>query len=191
MSGPSLQPVSELLARWEAGHQEALHALVPLIYAELHRLAHHYLQNERRGHTLQSTALVHEAFLRLVNQGHHHIANRRHFFAISARLMRQVLVQHARGRDAVKRDGGLKLTLDDAVLPARKRSVDLIALDDALSELARLDPQLSEIVELRFFGGLSISETARALHLSSATVKRYWAIARAWLHDEMNSTASQ
>jgi RNA polymerase sigma factor (TIGR02999 family) len=181
----SFKPVSELLAKWEAGEREALHALVPLIYRDLRRQAHRYLRDERPGHTLQTTALVHEAFLRLHHKGPKHYENRAHFFAISAQLMRQILVDHARARKAAKRDGGARLTLEDATGLMPSRSVDLIELDGALKSLARLDTQQSLIVELRFFGGLSIEETSQVLGISPATVKRDWATARVWLHREM------
>ena len=178
--------VSELLANWHAGDDEALRAVIPLVYDELRRLAHRYLLNERPGHTLQSTALVHEAYLRIEKQGVAQFKNREHFLAICAQLMRQILVEYARSRNAAKRDGGYRLTLDDS-LAFKTRSVDLVALDDALNELAKLDQQQSRIVELRFFGGLSIEETARALNLSPTTVKRHWASARLWLHHEMKA----
>ena len=182
-----LQPktVSRLLANWHAGDEDALRAAVPLVYDELRRIAHHYLQNERPGHTLQSTALVHEAYLRLEKQGAAQFQNREHFLAICAQLMRQILVEYARNRKAAKRDGGFRLTLDDT-LEFKARSVDMVALDDALNELAKLDQQQSHIVELRFFGGLSIEETSRALNLSPTTVKRQWATARLWLHHQMS-----
>jgi len=183
------ESVGDLLARWEAGDEEALRQLLPLIYKELHRIAHQHLRKERPDHTLQSTALVHEAYLRFVRQGPAHFENREHFFAISAQLMRQILTEHARRRRAAKRDGGFKLTLDAAGALTRKRGVDLLALDDALNELARLDPQQSRIVEMRFFGGLSIEETAQVMGISSATVKRYWATARVWLHRQMSKAA--
>lgn len=183
------QAVSELLAKWQGGDEEALHVLVPLVYNELRRVAHHYLQQERSGHTLQSTALVHEAYLRLAKQGPAHLDNRAHFFAIAAQLMRQVLVDYARTRRAAKRNLGQKITWDDAITWARKRTPDLIALDDALNELARLDTKQSRIVELRFFGGLSIEETSQVLAVSPATVKREWTSARAWLHREMKRGA--
>lgn len=135
---------------------------------------------------MQSAALVHEAYLRLVDCDSVHWQNRAQFFGLAAQLMRQVLVDHARARNAAKRDGGIRLTLQDALSFSKKRSVDLIALDDALNELAQLDTQQSQIVELRFFGGLSIDETAEALGISSATVKRHWSTARVWLHHEMS-----
>jgi RNA polymerase sigma factor (TIGR02999 family) len=177
------KPVSELLANWHAGDEEAFRAALPLVYDELRRIAHHYLQKERPGHTLQSTALVHEAYLRL-EKGAARFQNREHFLAICAQLMRQILVDYARSRNAARRDGGFRLTLDDA-LAFRTRSVDMVALDDALNELAKLNPQQSRIVELRFFGGLSIEETSRVLNLSPTTVKKYWAMARLWLHHQM------
>ncbi len=144
--------VSELLVKCRAGDQKALETLVPLVYKELRRLAHKYLLKERPGHTLQTTGLVHEAYLRLQAQGTPYFENRAHFFAISAQLMRQVLVEYARSRNAAKRDWGYRLTLDDAVNLAKSRSLDLVALDDALNGLAQLDPRQSRIVELRFFG---------------------------------------
>jgi RNA polymerase sigma factor (TIGR02999 family) len=179
--------VSELLARWQAGDDEALRDIVPLVYDELRRVAHHYLRKERPDHTLQSTALVHEAYLRLEKQGAAPFENREHLLAICAQLMRQILVEYARKRHAAKRDGGYRLTLDG--LAFKSRSVDMVALDDALNELAKLDRQQSRIVELRFFGGLSIEETSRVLNLSPMTVKRHWATARLWLHHQMAKAA--
>jgi RNA polymerase sigma factor (TIGR02999 family) len=179
--------VTKLLADWHAGDDEALRALIPLVYGELRHVAHHYLQRERPDHTLQSTALVHEALSAAGKQGAGHFQNREHFLAICAQLMRQILVEHARSRRAAKRDGGFRLTLDDA-LAFKARHVDLVALDDALNQLAKLDEQQSRIVELRFFGGLSIEETSRALNLSPTTVKRHWASARLWLHHQMKAT---
>lgn len=182
---PAFDPVSELLAKWEAGDREALNSLVPRIYRELRRQAHRYLRYERPGHTLQTTALVHEAYLRLHDKGPAHYENRAHFFAISAQLMRQILVDHARSRKAAKRNGGARLTLEDVTGMVPTRSVDLIELDDALKSLAQLDEQQSLVVELRFFGGLSIEETSQVLRISPATVKRDWATARVWLHRNM------
>jgi RNA polymerase sigma factor (TIGR02999 family) len=180
------------LARWQAGDEEALRAIIPLVYDELRRLAHRYLQKERPGHTLQSTALVHEAYVRLVKQEGGNVQNRAHFFAICAQLMRQILVEYARSRHAAKRDAGYRVTLSDAVALVKNtsRNVDLVALDEALEKLAKLDPQQSRIVELRFFGGLSIEETSRVLAISPATVKRDWFTAKAWLHHEMSRTAA-
>ncbi|MFZ0761004.1 MAG: sigma-70 family RNA polymerase sigma factor [Candidatus Sulfotelmatobacter sp.] len=188
MSDLRPKTVSKLLANWHAGDDEALRAAVPLVYDELRRVAHHYLRNERPGHTLQSTALVHEAYLRLEKQGAAEFKNREHFLAICAQLMRQILVDYARSRNAARRDGGYRLTLDDS-LAFKTRSVDMVALDDALNELAKLDQQQSRIVELRFFGGLSIEETSRALNLSPTTVKKHWAMARLWLHHQMAKAA--
>jgi RNA polymerase sigma factor (TIGR02999 family) len=188
--GVQLEPlpsetVSKLLANWHAGDEQALHVVLPLVYDELRRAAHRYLRNERPDHTLQSTALVHEAYLRLEKQGAAQFQNRAHFLAICAQLMRQILVEYARNRNAAKRDGGYRLTLDDN-LAFKTRSVDMVALDDALKELAKLDQKQSQIVELRFFGGLSIEETSDALNLSPTTVKRHWATARLWLHHQMS-----
>ena len=177
--------VSTLLANWYAGDEEAWRAAVPLVYDELRQAAHHYLRNERPDHTLQSTALVHEAYLRLEKQGAAEFKNREHFLAICAQLMRQILVEYARSRNAAKRDGGYRLTLDESVA-FKTLGVDMVTLDDALNELAKLDQKQSQIVELRFFGGLSIEETSRALNLSPNTVKRHWATARLWLHHQMN-----
>jgi RNA polymerase sigma factor (TIGR02999 family) len=179
--------VSELLANWQAGDDEALRAALPLVYDELRRVAHHHLQKERPDHTLQSTALVHETYLRLEKQGAGQFQNREHFVAVCAQLMRQILVEYARSRNAAKRDGGYRLTLDDG-LAFKTRSVDMVALDDALNELAKLDALQSRIVELRFFGGLSIEETSRVLNISPTTVKRYWTTARLWLHHELSKS---
>jgi RNA polymerase sigma factor (TIGR02999 family) len=179
--------ISQLLARWREGDHEALQTLVPLLYDELRRLAHQNLRKARPDHTLQTTALVHEAYLRLDKQHAPHFQNRDHFVAICALLMRQILTGYERTRRAAKRGGGgTAITLDDAGLAEKQRTLDLIALDDALNGLARLDPQQSQIVELRFFGGLSIEETAKLLELSPATIKRHWATARVWLHRELN-----
>lgn len=189
MTGVSSKSVSQLLVKWRDGDQEALRALVPLVYTELRRLAHHYLQGENPGHTLDSTALVHEAYLRLAERSPLQLQNRLHFFAVASHLMRQILVDYARRRRRVKRGGGHKLTWDEAVFLPGVRNLDLVALDVALNELSRLDAQQSKIVELRFFGGLSIAQTADILGVSPATVKREWATARVWLHREMSRTA--
>jgi RNA polymerase sigma factor (TIGR02999 family) len=181
----SPKSISLLLERWRAGDDEALRAVLPRVYDELRRLAHLYMRQERPEHTLQSIALVHEAYLRLEKQGAATFNGRAHFVAICAQLMRQILVEYARSHRAAKRDGGVRLELDDAVA-FRSRNLDLVALDDALAELYKLDPQQSRIVELRFFGGLSIEESARVLKLSPATVKRHWLSARLWLHHQLN-----
>lgn len=186
VSESSPQPVSALLVKWRAGDQEALQALIPLVYQELRRIAQYHLSQERPDHTLQSTALVHEAYLRLVKQAPAEVENRAHFLAVASRLMRQILVDHARGHRAAKRGGGLKLELQDAMAEQKAQNIDLIALDNALNELARLDPQQSQIVEMRFFGGLSIEDTAEVIGVSRTTVKREWATARAWLLREMS-----
>ncbi len=181
--------IAEILATLRAGDQEALKSLVPLVYDELRRLARYHLSLERSDHTLQSTALVNEAYLRLAGQNLR-IENRAHFFAIASRLMRQILVDHARRHRAGKRgSGAYTLTLDEQIGLPQTRSVDLVALDEALVGLAQLDAQQSRIVELRFFGGLSIDETSAVLGISTATVKRDWVTARAWLHREISGLA--
>jgi RNA polymerase sigma factor (TIGR02999 family) len=183
------ETVTALLQRWSAGDEAALDRLLPLVYGELRRLAASFLARERPGHTLQPTAVVHEAYLRLVDQQGVRVEDRGHFLAIAARLMRQILVDHARARDAAKRGGKTrKLTLDDGVI-SFERDPELIALDDALSSLAELDVRQSRIVEMRFFGGLSIEETAEAVGISPATVKREWDSAKAWLRREISGPA--
>lgn len=179
------QSVSELLVKWRAGDAEALEVLIPLVYSELRRIAQHQLRQERPDHTLQSTALVHEAYMRLTKQAPVEIENRAHFLAVASRLMRQILVDHARGHRAAKRGGGYKLELTEASASQPGLNLDLIALDAALNELARLDAQQASIVELRFFGGLSIEEAAQVIGVSRTTIKREWATARAWLRREM------
>jgi len=181
---------TNLLLRWRNGDQGVLETLVPMVYSELRRVAHHYLQGERSDHTLQSTALVNEAYLRLVDQKSVQVQDRAHFFAIAARLMREILVDHARGRRAKKRSHQFKVSLDEAIEVPREQDPSLLAIDEALQELARLDAKQARIVELRFFGGLSIEETAQVLNVSPATVKREWANARTWLYRRMNNAAS-
>ena len=182
--------ISQLLVNWHEGDPDALRALFPLLYEDLRRVAHQYLRKARPDHTLQTTALVHETYLRLEQQHAPRFQNRQHFVAVCALLMRQILIGYERTRRAAKRGAGaVTIALDDAIAPAKARSVDLIALDDALTGLARLDPQQSRIVELRYFGGLSIEETAQLLGLSPATVKRHWATARVWLHRELSRGA--
>ena len=190
MPNVTSQTVTQLLAQWANGEEGAFDRLVPRVYDELRRQAHRHFRKERADHTLQSTALVHEAYLRLCQQPSTRFANREHFFAISAQLMRQILVEHARRHRAAKRGGGHKLALDEALATPNTKDVDLVALDDALLELARLDPRQSRIVELRFFAGLSIAEIARVLHISPATVKRDWTTARLWLHHAISGTAN-
>jgi RNA polymerase sigma factor (TIGR02999 family) len=185
VTGSSSKAVTELLLKWKSGDKDALGVLLPLVYEELRRIARYHLQKERTDHTLQSTALVHEAFIRMVDQQPLQIQNRAHFFAISSRLMREILVDHARKHRALKRSYGCRLALDDALDIPGKQDLDVLALDAALHELACMDPQQARIVELRFFGGLSIDETSLVLEISPATVKRDWTTARAWLHREM------
>jgi RNA polymerase sigma factor (TIGR02999 family) len=185
-SSNSPKDVTQLLADLNRGDQDALAKLIPLVYDELRALADSCMRRERSGHTLQPTALVHEAFLRLVDEKLH-LQNRAHFFGVAAQAMRQILVEHARARHALKRGGeAQKLALDEALDQPEEREVDLIALDDALNDLARFDPQQARIVELRYFAGLTIEETAQLLGISPATVKREWNLARAWLHREIS-----
>jgi RNA polymerase sigma factor (TIGR02999 family) len=181
------ESITTLLSEWGRGEPEALQRLTPLVYEELRRLASHYLHQEAPGNTLQSTALVHEAYLRLVNQDAVNWQGRSHFFGIAARLIRQILVDHARKRNAGKRQsGGPLLTLDESIDFPGNCQVDLVRLDDALASLAAIDEQQSRIVELRFFGGLSIEETAQLIGISPRGVTRQWAIARAWLFRELS-----
>ena len=183
--------ITQLLQRWRDGNREALDALLPLVYEELRRLAHRHLRNERAEHTLQSSALVHEAYLRLLGQDFPHWEGRTHFFAIAAQLMRQILVDYARRHRASKRGSGVcMLTLGDVeVLPQRK-DVDVVALNDALNSLAEIDPRQSHVVELRFFAGLSLEETSEVMGIGTATVQRDWTAARAWLHREISRRSS-
>src|SRR6266550_2595549 len=186
MSEPSTNDVTQLLIKWSNGDKAALDKLMPPIQEELRRLAHHYMGRERPGHTLQTTAFVNEAYLRLVNSKDVHWQNRTHFFAIAAELMRTILVDHARSHAYAKRGGGLrKIELDEAMIVSQERAVEVLALDEVLKELADIDPQQSRIVELRFFGGLTIEETAEVLGLSPATIKREWSTAKAWLYHEL------
>jgi RNA polymerase sigma factor (TIGR02999 family) len=178
--------VTRLLLAWSRGDRGALDALVPHVYAELRRQADRYLRRQRAGHTLQATALVHEAFLRLVDQTSVSFRDRAHFFAVASRAMRQILVDHARRRLADKRGGpATRLVLEDGIASVQPRGVDLMALDDALRRLEALDPAQARLVELRFFGGLTVEETASVLDCSPATVKRAWSSARAWLYGEL------
>jgi RNA polymerase sigma factor (TIGR02999 family) len=182
--------VTVLLNRINDGDGKAPADLLPLVYDELRKLAHRYLQNERPDHTLQATALVHEAYIRLVDWEKVSWQNRAHFFAVAAQIMRKILVDHAREKKAQKRDFGQKLSLDDAIsLPnSHNREVDLIALDEALEKLAKFDELQSKIVELRFFGGLTIGETAHSLNISDSTVKREWTVAKTWLFRELKQS---
>lgn len=177
------QDVTALLAKWSGGDKAALEELMPLVYGELKRLAGSYLRRERQDHTLQSAALVNEAYMRLVDQSQVRWQNKSHFFGIAAQMMRRILVDHARGHKAAKRGAGVELLeLNEAVAQAQKQSIDLLGLDEALITLEKMDAQQSRIIELRFFGGLSIEETAEVLEISPATVKRDFAAARAWLY---------
>jgi RNA polymerase sigma factor (TIGR02999 family) len=190
MAGSSKE-ITQMLLEWSNGRQEVLEELMPLVYDELRRLAAHRLRHERPDHTLQPTALVHEAYLRLVDQTEVQWQNRAHFFSIAANLMRQILVNHALAHRAAKRGGtALKLTLDEAADLPKKQDVDLVALDEALTRLTALDSQQSRIVELRFFGGLTIEEAAEVLQVSPATVKREWTMGKAWLHCELTKAVS-
>ena len=182
--------ITQLLLAWGSGEEEAFDKLAPMVYAELHSLARRYMAGERSGHTLQTTALVNEAYLRLVDTSRVQWQNRAHFFAVSAQLMRRILVDFARSRHYAKRGGAAqRLSLDEAPPIAVERGADLIALDDALTALSAFDPRKAKVVELRFFGGLSIEETAVALGVSTATVKRNWSVAKAWLAREISAQA--
>ena len=191
MAEPAPQVVTQLLQEWSRGDQTALDKLIPIVYDELRRQAANYMRRERPGQSLQTTALVHEAYLRLVDQRAVDWQNRNHFFAIAAQVMRRVLVDHARQHQAVKRGGiDLKLLpLDDAEASRDAEDIDLVALDQALERLALLDEQQSRVVELRFFSGLSVEETAEVLNVSSRTVKREWRAAKAWLLRELSRGA--
>jgi RNA polymerase sigma factor (TIGR02999 family) len=178
-------PVSELLVRWKAGDPEALEALVPLVYKELRDIARRHLRRERPGHTLQSAALVHEAYLRLLDQRPFDTENRVHFLAVASRLMRQILVDYARGHGAAKRGADRIADLETSLVLPQTQRTDVVALDDALKDLTRLDQQQGQIVELRFFGGLATEEIAEVLDISPSTVKRDWNVAKAWLTRQM------
>jgi RNA polymerase sigma factor (TIGR02999 family) len=187
----SRSEVTQLLQQWSDGRQEALDRLLPTIYGELRRLASSYLRRERAGHTLQPTALVHEAFLKLVDQRAVRWQNRAHFFGIAAQAMRRILVDHARAHSAGKRGAGERaVTLDEALVVTPGQNVDLLALDEVLTRLEALDPQQSRIVELRFFGGLTIDETAEVMGISPATIGREWTLAKAWLYAELTGRPS-
>lgn len=183
--------VTGLLVEWREGNKAALDRLIPLVYDELRRIAHRYVQRERNGHTLQTSALVNEAYLRLAGQEEPNWENRSHFFAVTAQVMRHILIDHARRRRYVKHGGELRqVSLKDAVGMTEQRADELIALDDALSELASFDERKSRVVELRYFGGLSLEETAAVLKMSLMTVRRDWHAAKAWLYRRMKSGMS-
>ena len=181
----ALNDVSQLLRAWSDGDQSALERLTPIVYAELRRLAHRYMRGERSGHSLQTTALVNEAYIRLVDYKRMQWQDRAHFFAVSAQLMRRILVERAR-RQNLKRGAGVPhVSLDEAAMVGGDRSADLVALDDAMNDLARLDPRKVQVVEMRFFGGLSVDETAEVLKVSPVTVRRDWSSAKVWLYGAM------
>jgi RNA polymerase sigma-70 factor (ECF subfamily) len=183
--------ITRLLADWSNGDRQALEKLTPLVYDELRRLAGRYLRQERVGHTLQSTALVHEAYMKLVGQNNVRWQNRAHFFGIAAQMIRRILVDYARARKADKRGAGAeRLSLDEAIALPGGQDLDLVALDDALEGLAKIDPRQSRLVELRFFAGLTIEETAEVMQMSLATAKRDWVSAKAWLSREVRRQSS-
>jgi len=193
-SRPASSPgeVTKLLVNWSAGDKNALNELLPIVYTELRRIAGNYLRRERSGHTLQATALINEAYLRLIGAQNVEWQNREQFFGIAANLMRRVLVEHARAAHADKRGGNeVNLPLDEAADLLRERDENLLLLDEALNRLAAIDPQASRIVELRYFAGLTIEETAELLKLSPMTVKREWAAARAYLHHEIGGNTNE
>lgn len=186
MTAASPQEVTQLLAAWSDGDEAALEQLVPIIHAELRRLAKHYLRRERPGHTLQTSALVNEAYLRLINWKTARFESRAHFFGVSAQLMRRILVDFARRRPRVQGESVRHVSLEEALTVSAESDADLVALDEALSELSKLDPRKARIVELRFFGGLSVDETAEFLGISPATALREWNKAKAWLYRELS-----
>jgi RNA polymerase sigma factor (TIGR02999 family) len=180
-----MDDISALLRAWSDGDQSALERLTPVVYDELHRLARNYMKGERPGHSLQTAALVNEAYMRLVDCERMQWQNRAHFFAVSAQLMRRILVDHAR-RHNLKRGGGVQhVSLDEAAVVGGDQETDMVGLDDAMNALARIDPRKVQVVEMRFFGGLSVEETAEVLKVSTVTVKREWRAAKAWLYREL------
>lgn len=185
---PESQEITRLLQGWSDGDEQALAKLTPILYKELHRMAHRYMRQERPGHTLQTTALINEAYLRLIGWKNVRWQNRAQFFAVSAQLMRKILVDFARSRNYAKRGSGARtVSLEEVPGISRDRAGDILALDEALQTLAAIDPRKSQIVELRFFGGLSLEETADVLKVSSRTVRRDWELAKAWLGREMSA----
>ena len=186
------QNITELLAGYGRGDKEALDQLMPVVYDELRRQAARYLRREQAGNTLQTTALIHEAYVRLVDQRNVQWQNRAHFFGIAAQLMRRILVDHARAKKRVKRGGSdVRVSLADATVAVKGQDLDVVALDEALERLARIDEQQSRVVELRFFSGLTVEETAEVMGISKATVKRDWSMAKAWLHRELSGDTDQ
>ncbi len=191
MRDPSSSPheITRLLAEWSDGNQTALDKLYPLVYDQLHKMARRYMKREREGHTLQTTALINEAYVRLVDQKHIHWQNRAHFFAISAQIMRRILIDHARRHDYAKRGGGAQqVSLDEVAMVAVERASSLLLLDEALNRLAEMDARRSQVVELRYFGGLNNEEIAGVLKISENTVTRDWNMARAWLYQELSGS---
>lgn len=187
-SSSSTSRITQLLVAWSEGDQSALERLTPLVHEELRRLAHHYMKGERPGHTLQTSALVNEAYLKLIDQKHVAFKTRSQFFALSATLMRHILVDHARNRRYLKRGGmAQRISFDEAMVVPSKRDTDVLAVDEALDRLTALDPRKGKVVELRFFGGLSVEETAEALHISAVTVMREWSMAKAWLYNTLGN----
>jgi RNA polymerase sigma factor (TIGR02999 family) len=192
MADPSTHDVTELLAAWGGGDEAALERLVPLVHAELHRLARRYMGRERPGHTLQTSALVNEAYARLIDWKAARFRDRAHFFGVSAQLMRRILVDFARSRPRAGGGEARRVALDEALLVVSdERDTDLVALDEALEELSKLDARKGKIVELRFFGGLSVEETAEFLNVSPVTVMREWAKAKAWLYRELSAAGEE
>jgi RNA polymerase sigma-70 factor (ECF subfamily) len=189
VTNPTPHEVTRLLAEWSSGDESALNKLIPLVEKELHRLAHHYMSRERAGHTLQTTALINEAYLRIAHGGQPHFQNRAHFFAVAANLMRQIMVDYARARQSAKRGGGLhNVSLDEAAAVGDERAAELVALDEALQELTQAAPRQGRVVELRYFGGLSVEETAEVLKVHSNTVLNDWREAKAWLYCVLNES---
>jgi RNA polymerase sigma factor (TIGR02999 family) len=191
LTRPPQHVITQLLAEWRDGNQSALDELYPLVYDELHRLARRYMSRERKGHTLQTTALINEAYVRLVDQKNVHWANRSHFFAISARIMRRILIDHARRHGYAKRGGGAQqVSLEEVAAITPNASRELVRLDEALKSLAEMDPRRSQVVELRYFGGLNNEEIAGVLNISANTVTRDWNMARAWLYQQLSETTA-
>jgi RNA polymerase sigma factor (TIGR02999 family) len=191
LTRPPQHDITQLLAEWRDGNQSALDELYPLVYDELHRLARRYMSRERKGHTLQTTALINEAYVRLVDQKNVHWANRSHFFAISAQIMRRILIDHARRHLYAKRGGGAQqVSLEEVAFITPNASRELVRLDEALKSLAEMDPRRSQVVELRYFGGLNNEEIAGVLNISANTVTRDWNMARAWLYQQLSETTA-
>ncbi len=187
MAADSTQEVTEMLQKWSAGDREALEELTPVIYAELHRIAKNYLRRERQNHTLQTSALVNEAYVRLIDWKSAKWENRAHFFGVSAQLMRRILVDFARKRPKINEEIARHVSLEEAFTVTTEKDADLVALDEALNQLATFDERKAKIVELKFFGGLSVEETAEVLKISGVTVMREWSKAKAWLYRELNN----